>query len=508
MSETRCSVEHNGETLLRMRGITKRFPGVKALDGAELEIKKGEVHAIVGENGAGKSTLMKILLGVYAPDEGSIEMDGSEVRFRSPHDAIAHGISMIHQETSLMPTTSVSENVWVGREKDFCRFGIMDVRLRDRRTREILERLGIDIDPRAVIKTLSVAEMQLVEVARAVSYNSRLIIMDEPTSSLSDRDTALLFSIIGDLTAEGVAVIFISHKLDEVLAVSDRVTAMRDGRYIATADAKSCTKDDLIKWIVGREMSGMYPKEPAEIGDVVLEVEHLSTQNKRVRDVSFTLRRGEILGFAGLVGAGRTETVRALFGIDRPEGGAIKLHGRPVRIKNPRAAIKLGMGMVTEDRLRLGIFGKLSVKQNMSAAYLKKITDRLGFINFGREARNCEEMREELEIRFSSQKQAISGLSGGNQQKVIIARWLLSEPEVLILDEPTRGIDVGAKAEIHRRISLLAKRGMAIILISSELEEVMGMSDRIIVMRNGSVVGEHLREDADAGEIMKEAFGA
>lgn len=501
-------MEQNRETLLEMSGITKRFPGVKALDNAALEIRAGEVHAIVGENGAGKSTLMKILLGIHAPDEGKITMDGREVRFRNPHDAIGHGISMIHQETSLMPTTSVSENVWVGREKDFTKFGIMDVRLRDRKTREILDRLGIEIDPKAVIKTLTVAKMQLVEVARAVSYNSRIIIMDEPTSSLSDRDTKLLFHIIKDLTAEGIAVIFISHKLDEVLAVSDRVTAMRDGKYIATADARNCTKDDLIKWIVGREMNGMYPKEPAEIGDVVLEVEHLSTEDKRVRDVSFSLRRGEILGFAGLVGAGRTEAVRALFGIDKPETGEIRIHGRPVKIKNPRAAINLGMGMVTEDRLRLGIFGKLSVKQNMSTAYLKKITDKLGFVNFPRETQNCEEMREKLEIKFSSQKQLISGLSGGNQQKVIIARWLLSQPEILILDEPTRGIDVGAKAEIHRRISLLAQQGMAIILISSELEEVMGMSDRIVVMRNGSVAGEHLRENADSQQIMKEAFGA
>ncbi len=501
-------MEQNRETLLEMSGITKRFPGVKALDNARLEIRKGEVHAVVGENGAGKSTLMKILLGIYAPDEGKIVMDGEEVRFKSPHDAIAHGISMIHQETSLMPTTSVSENIWVGREKDFTRYGLMNVKLRDRRAKEILERLGIDLDPKAIIKTLSVAEMQLVEVARAVSYNSRIIIMDEPTSSLSDRDTRLLFDIIKDLTESGISVVFISHKLDEVLAVSDRVTAMRDGRYIATADAKACTKDDLIKWIVGREMNGLYPKEPAEIGETVLEVSGLSTEDKRVRDVSFTLRRGEILGFAGLVGAGRTETMRALFGVDKLARGEIKVHGTPVKIKSPARAIRLGMGMVTEDRLRLGIFGKLSVKQNMSSVYLKKITDRFGFVNFAQEARNCEEQRQNLEIKFSSQKQVISGLSGGNQQKVIIARWLLAGPDILILDEPTRGIDVGAKAEIHRRISLLAQQGIAIILISSELEEVMGMSDRIVVMRNGSIVGEHLREEADSQQIMKEAFGA
>ena len=498
----------NDTVLLEMKGITKRFPGVKALDGAQLTVRRGEVHALVGENGAGKSTLMKLLLGIHTPDEGSIVWKGSEVKFHSPHDAISHGISMIHQETSLMPTTSVAENIWVGREKDFTRFGFLDVRERDRKAREILDELGITIDPRAIIKNQSVAQNQLVEVARAVSYHSDLIIMDEPTSSLAEADIQLLYRIIRGLTAEGVAVIFISHKLEEVLTIADRVTAMRDGKYIATAETGSCTQDDLIKWIVGRDMSTMYPKETAEIGDVVLEARHLGTLDKRVRDVSFQLRRGEILGFAGLVGAGRTETMRALFGIDRLETGEVLIDGKKVRINSPREAIGLGLGMVTEDRLRQGIFSKLSVRQNMSVAYLKDITGRLGLVDFKTEERNCLSMRQTLGIKVSALKQMISGLSGGNQQKVIIARWLLSQPRILILDEPTRGIDVGAKAEIHRQISLLARQGMAIIMISSELQEVLGMSDRILVMHEGEIVGEHLRADADSEQIMKEAFGA
>ncbi len=494
--------------LLEMRDITKRFPGVKALDHAQLTIRKGEVHAIVGENGAGKSTLMKLLLGLYAPDEGTIIWKGQTVRFRSPHDAISNGISMIHQETSLMPTTSVSENIWVGRENKFTHFGILNVRERDRAAQEVLDSLGIAISPKTLIKNQSVAQNQLVEVARAVSYNSDLIIMDEPTSALAEADIQLLYKIIRDLTAKGVSIIFISHKLEEVLTISDRVTAMRDGRYIATAEAKNCTQDDLIKWIVGRDMDAMFPKEEAEIGDVILQVKNLSTLNKMVRDVSFQLRKGEILGFAGLVGAGRTETMRALFGIDPLETGEVILDGRKIKIKSPKQAIHYGFSMVTEDRLRLGIFSKLQVKQNMSIVYLRDITGPGGTVDRKEEERNCLEMRDKLSIKVSSLKQPISGLSGGNQQKAIIARWLLAKPRILILDEPTRGIDVGAKAEIHHQISLLAKQGMAIIMISSELQEVMGMSDRIMVMREGRIVGEFLRDEADSEQIMKKAFGS
>ena len=365
----------NREILLKMEHITKIFPGVRALDDAQLTIERGEVHAIVGENGAGKSTLMKILLGLYAPDEGEIIWKGKKVVFHSPHDAISHGISMIHQETSLLNTGTVAENIWIGREYLFSRYGILNVRRRIEATRKILDELGISLDPRSIVKNLSVAQNQLVEVARAVSYNSELIIMDEPTSSLSDADIQLLYKIIRDLVAKGVSIIFISHKLEEVLTISDRVTAMRDGKYIATADSRDCTQNDLIKWIVGRSMDTMYPKEPAKIGEVVLEARHLSTLDKRVRDVSFQLRRGEILGFAGLVGAGRTETMRALFGIDKLSSGELFLDGKPIRIHSPKDAIGHGICMVNEDRLRMGIFPKLSVKRNISVVYLSRITD-------------------------------------------------------------------------------------------------------------------------------------
>ncbi len=498
----------NREILLKMEHITKIFPGVRALDDAQLTIERGEVHAIVGENGAGKSTLMKILLGLYAPDEGEIIWKGKKVVFHSPHDAISHGISMIHQETSLLNTGTVAENIWIGREYLFSRYGILNVRRRIEATRKILDELGISLDPRSIVKNLSVAQNQLVEVARAVSYNSELIIMDEPTSSLSDADIQLLYKIIRDLVAKGVSIIFISHKLEEVLTISDRVTAMRDGKYIATADSRDCTQNDLIKWIVGRSMDTMYPKEPAKIGEVVLEARHLSTLDKRVRDVSFQLRRGEILGFAGLVGAGRTETMRALFGIDKLSSGELFLDGKPIRIHSPKDAIGHGICMVNEDRLRMGIFPKLSVKRNISVVYLSRITDPLGFVNFKKEDDACQEMRNQLGIKMSSFKQLISSLSGGNQQKSIIARWLLAKPRILILDEPTRGIDVGSKAEIHRQISMLAQQGLAIIMISSELQEVMGMSDRVMVMKDGMIVGEYLREEMDSSQIMKDAFGA
>lgn len=498
----------NGSVLLEMRHITKRFPGVKALDDVELAIMRGEVHAIVGENGAGKSTLMKILLGLQSADSGEIIWKGKQVNFRSPHDAIVNGISMIHQETSLLPTANVAENIWIGREKQFQRCGILNVRRRLEATQNILDELGIQLDPKSTVKNLSVAQNQLLEVARAVSYGSDLIIMDEPTSSLADVDIKLLFDIIHGLTKKGVSVIFISHKLDEVLEISDRITAMRDGCYVTTADARTCTHEDLIRWIVGRNMDAMYPKVEAEIGDVILEARHLSTPNKKVRDVSFQLKRGEILGFAGLVGAGRTETMRALFGIDRLSAGEVLLDGKPVRIKSPKRAIKLGINMVNEDRLRMGIFAKLSVKRNISVAYMPDITNKFGFVDLRKEKQDCEMMRERLGIKVSSFKQLISSLSGGNQQKAIIARWLLAKPRILILDEPTRGIDVGAKAEIHHQISQLAQQGIAIILVSSELQEVMGMSDRILVMSNGSIVGEHLRENADSEQIMREAFGS
>ncbi|MBC8535983.1 sugar ABC transporter ATP-binding protein [Feifania hominis] len=494
------------QTILELREISKRFPGVQALNHAGLEIRKGEIHAVLGENGAGKSTLMKVILGMYQPDEGEIRWRGERTSFKNPHAALSRGICMIHQEISLVPSTTVAENIWIGREKDFTDFGVLNRRRMVKKARELLDRLEIHIDPRMRVQNLSVANMQLVEIARAISYEADLIIMDEPTSALTESEIQLLFKIMRTLTGQGVAIIFISHKLDEVLAVADRITVMRDGQYITTVEASSTTENDLIRWIAGRELKDLYPKEEAEIGPTVLEVRHLSRRGV-FDDVSFEVHQGEILGFSGLMGAGRTEIMRALFGIDRCDSGEVLLHGKELRIRSPKQAIESGIGMLTEDRLRMGILRTLPVRANISMAYLDKLTNAVGFVNHRREARDCEQMVQRLNIKLASLKQIITSLSGGNQQKAIIGRWLLVDPKVLILDEPTRGIDVGSKSEIHRQISLLAQQGMAIIMISSELPEVMGMSDRILVVRGGKIVGEHLRGQFDQETIMKEAFG-
>lgn len=495
------------ETILQAKHITKMFPGVKALDDVELTVNRGEVLALLGENGAGKSTLMKIILGMYIPDEGEIYYKGEKVAFRNPSEALNHGISMIHQEISLVPTLDVSENIWLGREKKFLRGGLISKRDRDAATRNLLEELGIHLEPTMLVSRLSVAQMQMVEIARAVSYRSDIIIMDEPTSALTDTEVEILFRLIRQLTAGGTAVIYISHKMDEILQIADRASIFRDGRYIATVDCQSTNQAQLINMIAGREMSEMFPKEPAPIGGVVLEVQHL-TRAGVFQDVSFQVHAGEILGFCGLVGAGRTEIMRAIFGIDKYDSGTLILEGREVHFHSPQQAIQHGLAMITEDRLRQGALHKLSVKANMSLAYLPEIA-RVGFIIDGkRETRDCQEQVEHLNIALAGLGQLIGTLSGGNQQKVIIGKWLLTKPKVLIMDEPTRGIDVGAKAEIHRLLCTLAKAGMAIILISSEMPEVMGMSDRIFVVHDGKLVHECTRDNFPSQEtLMAHAFG-
>ena len=495
------------ETILEIKGINKYFPGVKALDDVKLSVCKGEIHAIVGENGAGKSTLMNIILGIHQPDSGEVYWKGENVNFRNPLEALSSGISMIHQEMNLVQSVSVAENIWIGREKLFTKFGILNTKLRNQKTKEILESLDINLDPNAIARTLSVAQMQMVEIVRAISYNSDLIIMDEPTSALSETEIQLLFTIIRKLSSNGVTILFISHKLNEILEISDRVTALRDGRYIITADTPKTVQEDLVKWIVGRELNNMFPKEIADITDVALEVKNLGVM-KKLYDINFFVRKGEILGFCGLIGSGRTEVMRAIFGIDKYETGKIFVEGKPALIKSPKQAIRYGMGMLTEDRLRLGIFKKLPVRTNISLVYLKMITSKLGFVNQKKENADCEEMKDRLNIKIGSMKQIVSGLSGGNQQKCIIARWLLANPRVLILDEPTRGIDVGSKAEIHHQISLLAQHGIAIILVSSELPEILGMSDRIMVMRDGRIAGEFIRGKVDQEKLMQVAFGS
>ncbi|MBC8537148.1 sugar ABC transporter ATP-binding protein [Feifania hominis] len=495
------------EVLLEMKGITKVFPGVKALDNVSLEVQKGEIHALIGENGAGKSTLMKILIGLYRRDGGSVIFKGREVNFESPCDALNAGISMIHQEISLVPTLTVAENIWLGREKKFTRRGLLKPGARNAAAKELLEQIGLShLDPKAVVSNLSVANMQLVEIARAVSYHSDLIIMDEPTSALTNVEVELLYNIIRKLASGGTSVIFISHKLEELFEVCDRLTVFRDGKYITTKTTKEIDQSGLIQYIVGRELSALFPKLPAQIGDVVLEVRNLKRAGV-VNDVSFSVRAGEILGFSGLVGSGRTEIVRAIFGIDKRDSGEIFINGQRLNIRDPRDAVRAGIGMITEDRLRMGSIHSLSVMRNTTIAKFDKIGNRLGFYCPSREKAEFDSITGKIDIKYSSPNEAMSQLSGGNQQKVIISRWLLTNSKVLILDEPTRGIDVGSKSEIHRLISSLAQQGIAIILISSELPEILGMCDRIAVIRGGRIAHVCDRSEATQENLMAYAFG-
>ncbi len=495
------------EELLRLEGITKIFPGVTALDNVKLDIRKGEVHALIGENGAGKSTLMKIILGIYPPNAGTVFYKGKPVKFASPTDALNAGISMIHQEISLVQTLSVAENIWLGRESDFSKLGFLNIKARNEATEKLLSEIGLDhLDPGATVNNLSVANMQLVEIARAVSYNSDLIIMDEPTSALTSLEIELLYKIIRSLSAKGVSVIFISHKLEEIFEICERVTVFRDGHYITTKRCDEIDKDGLIKYIIGRELNDMFPKLPAEIGQPVLEVNDLS--GEAFRHVSFQVRAGEILGFSGLVGAGRSEIMRAVFGIDPHTGGEIKINGKAVNIRDTKDAVNCGMGMITEDRLRMGAIHRLSVLANTTISYFDRICGKLGFYRPSREVQAFRSVADKVAIKYSSPKEPMSQLSGGNQQKVIISRWLLTNPKVLILDEPTRGIDVGSKSEIHRLISTLAQNGMAIIMVSSEMPEILGMCDRIAVVRGGQIVFECARKDATQEILIQHAFGA
>ena len=495
----------NHETILQISGISKRYPGVQALKDVEFDVRRGEVLSLVGENGAGKSTLMKILLGETAPSSGTMTFKGQPHAPRSPHDALLSGISMIHQELSLVPHTSVAENIWIGREERFSKCGVIRTKQRTRMTEELLREYEIDIDPKATVATLTVAKQQLVEIARAISYRSDIIIMDEPTSSLTSKEIALLIRIIHKLTRQGTAIIFISHKLDEVLEISDRISVLRDGQSMGTYPAAEVDHDKLIRLIVGREVNNMFPKLPSEFGDMALEVSGL-TRRGYFRDCSFHVRHGEIVGFSGLVGAGRTELLRAVFGIDPYDSGEIRVNGKKVRIRRTEDAIRYGMGMVTEDRRSTGIFPILSVRINIGIASMKKFL-RGCFFRRKEEARLTNDMIRKMEIKVSSPQQAIGTLSGGNQQKALIGRWLLNDTQILIMDEPTRGIDVGSKSEIHRQVSELAQNGMAVVLISSELPECMGMSDRIYVMREGRIVKEFDRKDFDQERMMNAAFG-
>ena len=496
------------EVILKMQDVTKLFPGVKALDKVQLELRKGEILAVIGENGAGKSTLMKVLLGIYKADGGTIIYKGKEVRFSSPLDALNAGIAMIHQEISLVPTMDVAENIWLGRENITMRRGMISREGRYKATEDILKAMDIDLDPRAMVRDLTAAKMQMVELVRAASYNADVIIMDEPTSSLSNEEIDILYRIVRELKKKGVSIIFISHKLEEIFELCDRVSIYRDGHYVDTRECKNLKMSELVSMIVGREIKDQFPKMKAEIGEVVLEVKNFNRQGV-FKDINFNIRRGEILGVSGLVGAGRSEIMRAVFGADPRDSGQVFIEGKEVRIHSPSDAIKAGISMLTEDRMRTGSIYTMSVMGNTTiAAFDKLCCNRFGMIKEASEKKIFESTKKDLEVKCSSENQLIKELSGGNQQKALIGRWLLTHPKVLIIDEPTRGIDVGSKSEIHRLISKLACEGMAVIMISSELPEILGMSDRIIVVRHGSIVCETKREDATQEKLISYAFGA
>lgn len=491
------------EYVLRMEGITKTFPGVVALSDVTLNVRPGTVHALMGENGAGKSTLMKCLIGMYRQDSGKIFLDDVEIVTNSEAEGLAQGVSMIHQELSSVPEMRVAENIFLGREPR--NMMIINHRQMIQDTQELFDTWAIKINPKARMRDLSVAQAQMVEIAKAISYDSKIIVMDEPTSAIPEKEVEHLHRMIDVLRSKGKAIIYITHKMDEVFRISDDITIFRDGTWVATKPAAELDRDKLIALMVGREITQMFPKLEADIGEVLLEVRGLN-RGKLVQDVSFEVRRGEILGFAGLMGAGRTEVLETIFGIHPAESGEILIEGKQAKIRQPKDAIDAGLSLLTEDRKLTGIMGVLSVRDNMMMAALPDYSPG-GWLQQGRINTAVQEQREKLAVKTPTVRQLIRNLSGGNQQKVLISRWLLTLPDILMIDEPTRGIDVGAKSEIHRLMSLLAQSGKAIIMVSSELPEVLGMSDRVLVMHEGRITGELSREQANQESIMQLATG-
>ena len=490
----------NSEYLLAAEGVRKEFPGVVALDDVTFRLKRGSVHALMGENGAGKSTLMKILAGIYHPDCGSVKLKGVEIQLQSPLDALENGIAMIHQELNLMAPMTVAENIWIRREP-LTRLGFVDHKEMNRKTADLFNRLNIAIHPQTKVGDLSVANRQMVEIAKAVSYESDVLIMDEPTSALTEREVAHLFEIIRGLRDQGIGIVYITHKMNELFEIADEFSVFRDGKYIGTHASSDVTRDDIIRMMVGREITQMFPKEDVPLGDVVLSVKNL-TLNGVFNDVTFDVRAGEILGVAGLVGSGRSNVAESLFGVTPASSGTIEIDGKPVRIDSPTEAIRHRMAFLTEDRKETGCLLILNVLENMQLAVLQDKFVRNGFVEQGALSAQCEDMCRKLRVKTPDMNERIENLSGGNQQKVLIGRWMLTNPRILILDEPTRGIDVGAKAEIHRLVTEMTRNGVAVIMISSEMPEVLGMSDRIMVMHEGRVTGFLDRAEATQIKVM------
>jgi rhamnose transport system ATP-binding protein len=490
------------EYILELKNISKSFSGVEVLHQVSLALRPGEVHALLGENGAGKSTLVKVITGVHQPENGEILLDDHPVHFRDTWETRQAGITAIYQELSLFPDLDVAENIFVGYQPTAAG-GRIDWRKLYKKAEELLNSLGVHLDLKQKARNLSIAQQQMVEIARAFSLNARILIMDEPTSSLTLSEVADLFRLVRRLREEGKAIIFISHRLEELFEIADRVTVLRDGTYVGTRSMKDITRDDLIRMMVGRTITNLFPKQEVEAGNIVLEVEHL-TRVGAFRDISFSLRKGEILGMAGLVGAGRTNVARAIFGVEPATGGRIKLDGREVEITSPQQAIELGLAYVPEDRQLHGLIPAMHITSNISLPMLNEFA-RSGWMNYKMERKSSYEAARQMEVRASNIWQRARELSGGNQQKVVLAKWLATKPRILILDEPTRGIDVGTKAAVHALMSKLASEGMAILMISSELPEVLGMSDRILVMHEGQMTAQFTREEATQEKIITAA---
>ena len=496
----------NADGFLRLVGISKSFPGVKALNNVHLNVRKGEVHGLVGENGAGKSTLMKILSGAYIKDEGEIYWQGEQVEINKPKDSEELGIAIIYQEFNLVPQLSISENIWLGREPLANKtLQLIDWPEMHKRTQQLLDGLELDFDPKRPVAGLGVASQQMVEIAKALSLNAKLLIMDEPTSALSKNEIDQLFSVIQALKDKGVSIIYISHHLEEVFEICDRGTVLRDGNYVATIDPKQTSKDELIQLMVGRTLDQQYPKVKAKRGEEVLRVEHLNRDGV-LKDINFSAYAGEVLGISGLVGSGRTELVKAIFGADPIDSGKIFIYGKEVQITSPQSAIEAGMGLLPEDRKYEGLVLKLSVKQNVSMASLGKLLKR-GMLQLNIEKSKVLDFIDKLRILTPSIEKEVQNLSGGNQQKVVLAKWLASQSRILIFDEPTRGIDVGAKVEVYNLMNELVKNGVAVIMVSSEMPEILGMSDRIMVIHQGELACVLNCEEATQEKILSAAMG-
>ncbi len=491
-------------SMIELHNVCKSFPGVNALTDVHLDVKKGEVHAVIGENGAGKSTLIKIITGFHRMDTGKYLVDGAEACFTTPHEAICAGIACIYQELSIVPLLDVAKNIFLGNWPQ--KSGkLLDRKKMYSEAADILKRIELNISPKTLAGDISIAQQQMVEIGRALTRNARLIIMDEPTSSLTDREAEILFKLIGKLREEGVSIVYISHKLDEVLRISDRITVLCDGRNVTTVNTAETNREQLIEHMLGRKMDDMYNKVKAEHGEVALSVEGL-TRGSCFRNVSFEVRKGEVVGFFGLIGAGRSEIMRAIFAVDKYDSGSIRIDDREVRLRNPVQAVEHGLALIPEDRKKEGLALRLNIMSNMTLVKLPQISNA-GFINTREQQRLTNSFVTDIRVKTPGIRQLVGNLSGGNQQKVVIAKWLMMNPKILILDEPTRGIDVGSKAEIYGLIGKLAQQGVAVIVVSSEMQEILGICDRIITVFEGRITADFDRESATDRQILAAALG-